>query len=339
MGRRRQGFAAPEHLGDEPHAAPKAVTAERRTGIGAEKLPAMRSGQAGPAGGNVETTESARVGVDRINESPDSRIGRRRSGEPKRLTDALKIEARSARRLEITPAGFERRRPYAGVIVAKRIKINEGHGAARDDVMRDARRNDSGVSRRRLVQTPIRRRKREVERRAQRHRHDGDVDPVRREAEGGADIGRTVSANRHTGRRILKAARRRACDGFPMLALIFHDIPLLFAAAGFAAMGVAALAAPTVITRQFDIGELSLAGRNEVRAVYGGFGLSMAASLAVAINDPPLRAGICLAAGMALGGMGLGRIASAAIDRSLGKAPAFYLVLELVCGALLIWAR
>lgn len=37
-------------------------------------------------------------------------------------------------------------------------------------------------------------------------------------------------------------------------------------------MGIGAIAKPTVVTAQFGILELTPAGRNEVRAVYGGFG-------------------------------------------------------------------
>ena len=44
-------------------------------------------------------------------------------------------------------------------------------------------------------------------------------------------------------------------------------------------MGIGAIAKPTVVTAQFGILELTPASRNEVRAVYGGFGVFMALAL------------------------------------------------------------
>ncbi|MGI9197688.1 MAG: DUF4345 domain-containing protein [Candidatus Nanopelagicales bacterium] len=110
-------------------------------------------------------------------------------------------------------------------------------------------------------------------------------------------------------------------------------------ATAFALMGIGALVSPTVVTRQFGIPTLTSDGRSEVRAVYGGFGLAIAAVLAYAILDPDLRTGIALTVAVALFGMAVGRLVSAALDRSLSKVAALYLVIELVGGALLILAR
>ena len=106
----------------------------------------------------------------------------------------------------------------------------------------------------------------------------------------------------------------------------------------FTIMGVASIIAPTLTTAQFGINELDRDGRNEVRAVYGGFGLAMASVLIAAVLMPGLRAGISLAVALALGGMAAGRVLSAAMDRSIGRKPAFYLGLELAGCALLIVA-
>jgi hypothetical protein len=92
------------------------------------------------------------------------------------------------------------------------------------------------------------------------------------------------------------------------------------------------------VSRQFDIPTLTAAGRNEVRAVYGGFGLAMAAGLAAALAVPGLRAGVCLAVAAALAGMAGGRLVSAGIDRTLGRLPALYLMLEAVMAAALAYA-
>lgn len=119
-------------------------------------------------------------------------------------------------------------------------------------------------------------------------------------------------------------------------------LPTLILAAlalAFALMGIGALVSPTVVTRQFGIPSLTPDGRSEVRAVYGGFGLAIAAVLVYAIVDPDLRTGIALTVAVALFGMAAGRLISAVLDRSLSKVAALYLVIELVGGALLIIAR
>lgn len=68
-------------------------------------------------------------------------------------------------------------------------------------------------------------------------------------------------------------------------------------------MGIGAIVAPIRVTRQFDILELTAAGRNEVRSVYGGFGVAMAAMFSLALWRPDLRVGICLTTAAALAGM------------------------------------
>ncbi len=117
-----------------------------------------------------------------------------------------------------------------------------------------------------------------------------------------------------------------------------NDLPILLAILGFVVMGIGALVSPQRVSRQFDIPTLTAAGRNEVRAVYGGFGLAMAAGLVAALALPGLRAGVCLAVAAALAGMAGGRLVSAGIDRTLGRLPALYLMLEAVMAAALAYA-
>ncbi len=123
-----------------------------------------------------------------------------------------------------------------------------------------------------------------------------------------------------------------------MLTLTYGDIVAAFGATCFAFMGCAALVAPARITEQFDIPDLSAAGRNEVRAVYGGFGLAMAALLALTIFAPALRVGIFVTVAGALAGMAAGRFASALIDRAIGRLSVFYLCVEAAGAALLFHA-
>lgn len=119
---------------------------------------------------------------------------------------------------------------------------------------------------------------------------------------------------------------------------LLPDLAAIVPALGFALMGVGALAAPTLVTRQFGIPALGVDGRNEVRAVYGGFGLAVAATLALALAAPDLRAGICLTIAAALAGMAGGRLVSWARDGALGRAPGAYLAIEAAAAAALAYA-
>jgi membrane associated rhomboid family serine protease len=116
-----------------------------------------------------------------------------------------------------------------------------------------------------------------------------------------------------------------------------HDLALFVAAALFAVMGVAALLVPDRVTGQFGIPRFSVAGRNEIRGVYGGFGLAMAAMLVVATVIPDLRVGVGLAIAAALAGMALGRVVSAIVDRGLPARPLMYLVIEIVAVSLILF--
>jgi hypothetical protein len=108
----------------------------------------------------------------------------------------------------------------------------------------------------------------------------------------------------------------------------------------FLGMGMYALAAPAMLVRPFGITLEQSTSRSEVRAVYGGFGLAMAAVLAYAAGDAGSnRTGIVLAVGMALAGMAFGRLVSAVVD---GRTPFypnwFYFGVEAVAAAALLTA-
>lgn len=86
-------------------------------------------------------------------------------------------------------------------------------------------------------------------------------------------------------------------------------------AAGFAGMGLYALLWPARIGRFFDVRIESVNGRNETRAVYGGFGVAIAAALVLASRSAQLHDGIVLCVGFALAGMAAGRLVSAVVER------------------------
>jgi len=113
-------------------------------------------------------------------------------------------------------------------------------------------------------------------------------------------------------------------------------LTVLCIAAGFAAMGLAALALPERIVAYFGTPGLTRDGRNEVRAVYGGFGLAVAALLCGA--QAPLRSGVLLAVAVALLGMAAGRLLSALLDGAPGRWPWIFMAVELAGGCALLAA-
>ncbi|WP_083653895.1 DUF4345 family protein [Mycobacterium sp. GA-1841] len=108
----------------------------------------------------------------------------------------------------------------------------------------------------------------------------------------------------------------------------------------FLGMGVYALAAPRAILRPFDYDVRTAAARAEVRGVYGGFGLAIAAVLAYAAVTPgEVRTGILLTVGAALVGMAFGRGVSAVFDERTSFYPNwFYCLVEVAGAAALLWA-
>ncbi len=115
-------------------------------------------------------------------------------------------------------------------------------------------------------------------------------------------------------------------------------LTVLCVAAVFAAMGLMALARPERIVAYFGTPSLTRDGRNEVRAVYGGFGLAIAALLCGAQFDAPVRPGALLAVAVALFGMAAGRLLSAVLDGAPGRWPWIFMVVELAGGCVLLAA-
>ncbi len=105
----------------------------------------------------------------------------------------------------------------------------------------------------------------------------------------------------------------------------------------FLGMGVYALAAPAALIRPFGVTLESPVSRSEVRAVYGGFGLAIAAVLGyAAFREGDVQKGILITVGVALAGMALGRIVSALVDARTPFYPNwFYFIVEAVAAAAL----
>ena len=111
-------------------------------------------------------------------------------------------------------------------------------------------------------------------------------------------------------------------------------------AAFFFMMGAVALARPEQIVAYFGTPSLTRDGRNEVRAVYGGFGVAVGLLLLGTLWLPSLRPGVLVAVGIALLGMAIGRLVSALLDGSPGFVPWLFCGVELaLSGALLLALR
>lgn len=118
-----------------------------------------------------------------------------------------------------------------------------------------------------------------------------------------------------------------------------HALVLVAAvAAFFFAMGAVALVRPEQVVVYFGTSTLTRDGRNEVRAVYGGFGIAVALLLLATLWLPQIRAGILVAVGVALLGMAVGRLVSAAIDGSPGFVPWLFCGVELALSGALVLA-
>jgi hypothetical protein len=113
-------------------------------------------------------------------------------------------------------------------------------------------------------------------------------------------------------------------------------ITVLFIAAAFALIGLMAIARPESILAYFGTRSLTRDGRNEVRAVYGGFGLAIAALLCASSLHPPIRTGAVLAVAVALLGMAAGRLLSVLLDGSPGRWPWIFMAVELGGGCALL---
>jgi len=112
-------------------------------------------------------------------------------------------------------------------------------------------------------------------------------------------------------------------------------VGVLAAALFYGLIGVVALMRPRNLLASFGIEASQADSRNEIRAVYGGFPLAVAGLLLFSLARPSDSDGILFALAVASAGMAMGRIVSVLIDRTLGRYPALFIVLEIVVAALI----
>lgn len=114
------------------------------------------------------------------------------------------------------------------------------------------------------------------------------------------------------------------------------EIGILTSAAFFLIMGALALTSPDRFVLALGLECKSRDGRNEVRGVYGGFGVAMAGVCIAGLVTPLLRPGLLWALAVALFGMVGGRVWSTVIDRGAGALMWSAMAVELTLGCVLV---
>jgi hypothetical protein len=112
-------------------------------------------------------------------------------------------------------------------------------------------------------------------------------------------------------------------------------IGILINAIFFFGMGICALVQPRSVISFVQLIPETIDARNEVRAVYGGFGIAVSALLVYAAYHDDIRSGVLLAVAAALLGMALGRVVSLFVERP-GKWPMIFMAMESGLGGLLL---
>jgi len=112
------------------------------------------------------------------------------------------------------------------------------------------------------------------------------------------------------------------------------SVQVIIVAIGFALMGIAAFVRPRTLTASLDIVANTPSARNEIQAVYGGFGIAIAVVLFLAQSSPQHRQGVILTVAVALAGMAAGRLVAALRERP-GRWPVVFFIVEAGAAALL----
>lgn len=104
----------------------------------------------------------------------------------------------------------------------------------------------------------------------------------------------------------------------------------------FLGMGLVGIVRPQFIPTLFGVPHSEKLLRNEVSAVYGGFGIFISGMLFALLFDQlgSYRQGILLTVSLALFGMAFGRLLAIAIQRYVHKKIIFFFFLETVLASL-----
>jgi Domain of unknown function (DUF4345) len=127
--------------------------------------------------------------------------------------------------------------------------------------------------------------------------------------------------------------------------LVHGQVLLAAASVGMLAMGLVSLIDPDFTVSLFDVKLLGSDGQNEVRAVYGGYGIALGVFLGWLAYRPHgtiqtlLGPGAVVALAVGFVGMAFGRIIGLCVDRRIGVWPSVFFGVELVLTALLLAAK
>lgn len=106
----------------------------------------------------------------------------------------------------------------------------------------------------------------------------------------------------------------------------------------FGVIGLMFLFAPVRWARLVEISLPTPMSRTDLRATYGGFDLAMGVFLAISAQRPEWHGPGLLAAGLALFGFALGRLAGFLVERRADRLMVLFFVVEVIGGALCLWA-
>lgn len=102
----------------------------------------------------------------------------------------------------------------------------------------------------------------------------------------------------------------------------------------FLVMGIVSLYDPATPPALFGITQTTADFRNEVRAIYGGYGLFVGFMLIASFYSHRLRPGIRVAVALSVCGMAFGRIVSVIIEPTDSTMPITFIFVELAMAAL-----
>ena len=103
----------------------------------------------------------------------------------------------------------------------------------------------------------------------------------------------------------------------------------------FFGMGLSALVKPQFVVSFVKLIPETVDARNEIRAVYGGFGIAMSGLLVYSAYVPSIKIGVLIAVAVSLLGMAVGRVVSLLIERP-GLWPICFIFMESGLAALLL---
>jgi len=115
------------------------------------------------------------------------------------------------------------------------------------------------------------------------------------------------------------------------------SVQVIVIAVAFALMGIAAFARPRTLVGFLGLNAESPDARNEIQAVYGGFGLAIAATLAATLWYPQYQDGVIVTVAASMAGMAGGRVVAALRERP-GRWPVIFFFIETIGAAFLLTA-